>query len=121
MTYCDVFVGRLKAGFDWDNPADELKRENVEFLTDTLMDQQIYRAALNRAKDGPHRYLDWGSVAVPVTRDEILAFMAAWRTGWDLPGPGDKDHKPKQSRARSLATVEALPPDKPYLLVTEEF
>ena len=121
MTHCDLFVGRLKADFDWTDPSAELEREDVEFLTPSLMDRDLFHAALDRAKAGPARHLDWGSLAVPVTKDEILALLGRWRDGWDLPGPGDDNHKPKQSRARSLATVQALPPDQPYLLITEEF
>lgn len=122
MTYRDTFVGQLKRpDFDWSDPAAELAREDIEFLTHSLMDWRIFEFVLERSKTCPSRQLDWGSFTIGTTKEEILALMDSWVVGGDLPGPGDEAHKPKQSRASSLALVRALPEEGTYVLVTAEF
>jgi len=121
VTYRDTFIGRLNRYFDWSNPNDGLTSKDIEFLTGSLMDSKIFEEAVQRARTRAFRHLDWGSTVVGVTKQEVLALMAHWVPGDELPGPGDENHKPKQSRARSLATVRALPDDGSYVLVTEEF
>jgi hypothetical protein len=122
LTYCDTFVGRLKnPGFDWSDPKANLCRDDIEFLTGNLMDDRIFSEVLERSEMVPSRRLDRGSIAIEVTKEEVLALMNRWVPGVELPGPGDENHKPKQSRARSLKTVKSLPGGVSYLLVTEEF
>ena len=122
VTYRDTFVGRLKRpDFDWSDPVAELAREDIEFLTSSLMDGRIFNCVLERSKTCPSKQLDWGSFALSTTKEEILAMMDDWVAGEDLPGPGDNAHEPKRSRARSQEIVRALPEGEAYVLVTEEF
>lgn len=121
MTYRDTFIGRLNRDFDWSDPDEDLATKDIEFLTGSLMDTKIFEEVARRARATAFRRLDWGSTVVGVTKQEVLAMMAHWVPGTDLPGPGDENHIPKQSRARSLATVQALPEDGRYVVVTEEF
>jgi hypothetical protein len=122
VTYRETFVGRLKRpDFDWADPDAGLAADDIELLTASLMDNRIFYLVVERARTFPSRQLDWGSFALRATKEEILALMRDWVVGDHLPGPGDQNHKPKQSRARSLAVVRALPEEDPYVLVTEEF
>ena len=122
MTYRDTFVGRLmRPEFNWSDPKARLCSDDIEFLTSDLMDDRIYWEVLERSEIVPSRRLDWGSIAIEVTKEEVLALMDRWVPGDELPGPGDENHKPKQSRARSQETIKSLPSGISYLLVTEEF
>ena len=121
LTYRDTFVGRLKRpGFDWSDPAADLNRSDIEFLTDNLMDDRFFTSVYVRETSNS-RTLDWGSTAVRTTKEEVLTLMGGWRTGYELPGPGDGANKPMQSRARSLEKVRALPEGDMYVLVSDEF
>jgi hypothetical protein len=119
----DAWAGRLRQPhFDWADATQELKSDDIEQLTESFLDSATFNAVRTRVREGfvPSRQLDWGSWAVPATKDDILAHMARWQPGWDLPEPGDETHKPRLQRARCLQAVEALPADGEYVLVIQE-
>lgn len=124
MTYRDTDVARISnREFKWEGDENDLKRTDVEFLTESLMDSDLFDWVCRRAaaRDVPSRHLDWGSVAIPAAKAEILDRLSRWKVGRELPGPGDEENKPKQSRARSLERIRRLPETGAYVLVTEEY
>jgi hypothetical protein len=124
MTYCDVFVGRLRSpDFDWSDASQELNSRDIEHLTKSFLDADAFNTVHARIRERavPFRMLDWGSWVVPATKGEILDLMAKWKPGWDLPEPGDETDKPRLQRARCRDAVNALTPDGAYVLVIEVF
>lgn len=123
MTYYDTYIGRLKRpDFNWSDRGQELQRDNVQFITNSFWDGNSFTWILGRIISGtiPFRQLDWGTWAIPATKQEILDYMDRWGVGWDLPDPGDQSRKPLQ-RAACLHTAGQLSANEEYVLVTEEF
>jgi hypothetical protein len=124
MTHYDVFAGRLrKSNFDWTDKKQELEASDIQCLTGSFLDGAAFSTihrAINENKL-PFRQLDWGSWVVPVTKDQLLALIAHWKEGYDLPDPGDTTHFPRLQRAECKAVIEALPAKGAYVVVLEEF
>lgn len=124
MTHYDTYAGRLKIpAFDWSDLDQQLKKESIEFLTQSFLDSDVFHGIRARIADTsvPFRQLDWGSWVIPATRSDILSLVSGWKHGWDLPGLDDEKHKPRQQRASCLAVIQKLYLDYEYVIVIEEF
>lgn len=124
MTHYDTYAGILKdRSFDWRDPSAELSRGDIQILTPSFWDHDSFFRVWEKIRDGgvPFKKLDWGSWAIPASKSDILAIMAGWKVGWDLPDPGDETHKPRLQRAKCLEAVNGFDPAGEYLVLIEEF